>query len=152
MSVSHPQVWPGKGTLLQHGVTGSPAVYTTIVQRTEIDGPESEMETRDTTHLDSEAREFASTILNGGEASLNLEYDPGEDTHTLLTDLHQAGTLELFRIVFADVVTAGVAAGSTLDFDAIVTKFKPTGMTVDGNLSAEVTLKVSGLPTFTKVS
>lgn len=152
MAITHPSVWPGKGTLFQHGVAGTPVVYTSIAQRTEIDGPEGEMGTRETTHLDSLAREFASTILDAGEASLNIEWDPGETTHSLLTGIWLAGTLELWRLVFTDKITAGVAAGTTFDFAGILTKFKPTGMTVEGNLTAEITIKGSGLPVLTIAS
>lgn len=152
MSVSHPQAWPGKGTLLQHGVAGTPVTYTTIAQRVEIDGPESEMGTRDTTDLDSPAKEYGSTIYDTGELSLTINWDPGDTTHTLLTTLQQAGTLELWQLVFTDTVTEGVAAGSTFAFSGILTKFKPGGMTVEGTLTAEVTIKGSGLPTLTPIS
>jgi hypothetical protein len=151
-TVTHPQVWGGKGTLLQHGVGTGTVVWTTVTQRTEIDGPDGEMGTRETTNLDSTARTFASTIIDTGEAALTIEYDPGEATHTLLTGLYLGGTVEQFQLVFTDIITLGVAAGSTLAFNAIVTKFKPTGMTVEGNLMGELTLKGTGLPVFTKNS
>lgn len=152
MSVSHPQVWAGKGTLLQHGVGTGPVVWTTLAQRVEIDGPEMEVGTRETTHLDSAARTFGATILDTGEVSMTLDYDPGEPTHTLLTGLLTGQTVEQWQTVDTDVITGGVAAGSTIAFLGILTKFKPTGMTVDDNLQAEVSIKGSGVPTFTKVS
>ncbi len=152
MSVAHPQAWPGKGTLLQHGVGTSPVVWTTVAQRVEIDGPDGEFGTRDTSHLDSVAKTKGGTILDPGDTSMTILYDPGETTHTLLQTLYLAGTVEQWQLVHTDVITSGVAAGSTLAFSGILNKFKPTGMKIEDNLQAECNIAGSGLPVFTKVS
>lgn len=138
---SHPQVWGAKGTLLQHGIASA---YTTIAQRTKITPPPVEMGTRDTTDLDSTAETFGSTILKSGEVSLSLNYDPGESTHQLLQTLLSAGTLEEFQIVYAST--------DVEQFNAIVTKLGPEVEGVEENLTAEVTLKVSGTVTRIKNS
>lgn len=141
------KVRPGKGTLLQHG-TGSPPTYTTVAQRVTIDGPEGEKGTRDTTDLDSAAKTYAGTLYDGGDLSGTLNYDPQDPTHQLFfTWLTTQVDPEPFRLQFND--GSSPATGSRLDFTAVLTKFKPTGMEVEGNLQAEYTLKVSGLPVFT---
>lgn len=129
---------PGKGTLLQHGVGTGPTVYTTIVQRMSIDGPDSKVGTQKTTDLDSTAEEYRPTLPDGGELGMSLWYDPAAATHQILTDLLNTPTVDLWKIIWADT---GL---SVITFSAILTGFKPGGMDPDGYLTAEAKFQVTG--------
>lgn len=133
---------PGKGTLLKHGVGTGPTVYTTIVQRMSIDGPDAKVETQKTTDLDSVAAEYRPTMPDGGELSMSLWWDPATATHQLLTDLITTPAVEHWEIVYADT------GASLTIFDGILTGFKPGGMDPDGYLTAEIKIQVTGAITW----
>ncbi|WP_422923748.1 hypothetical protein [Singulisphaera sp. PoT] len=127
---------PGLGTKLKHGVAGTPPVYSEIAQVSKISGPGGEVGTRETTDLDSTAKEYEPTLYDGGEISFTVYYDPV--MHALLFTLWTTPSKELWQLVFNDSVH------TTFSFKAILTKFSPTGMEVEGNLEAEITIKISG--------
>jgi len=115
----------------------------TVVQVSNIDGPEISLDTEDvTTHDSTDAyEEFVATIIRTGNVSLDLVWDPNAATHAaaaggLLNDL-TARTLVEYSVVFPTTPAA------TATFDALVTQFKP-GANTTGALVASVTLKVSG--------
>jgi hypothetical protein len=122
------QVLSGKGT-----------TYTTIAQRLSLDGPEMEVGTVETTHLDSAAKTFRATLPDGGEMSGTLEYDPQDAGHVVLFNLIWSPTPngDLWNLVFSD--------NSIANFTGILTGFKPTGMEVEERLQAEFKIKVSGV-------
>ncbi|SIO60136.1 hypothetical protein SAMN05444166_6280 [Singulisphaera sp. GP187] len=129
------QVNPGKGTLLKVKIS---AAQTTIAQRVSLDGPEMEVGTAETTNLDSAKKTYRPTIADGGSMSGTLQYDPHDPTHLFLFGLWDNPLLATFQLVFAD------ADATTATFDGVLTKLKPTGMEVEGNLEAEFEIKVSG--------
>jgi hypothetical protein len=124
-----------KGTLLQHG-TGSPLVYTTIAQRVSIGGPEMSVSVIDVTDLDSDAREKIPGLPDGGSLKLTINYDPQDATHQLLLGFWADPTVEEWNLVFPD--------SSTFPFQGFLTGFSPGGVEVDGKLSADVTIEVTG--------
>jgi hypothetical protein len=135
---------PGLGTVLQLKIS---MTYTPVSQRVSLDGPELAVGTANTTDLDGTVETYRPTIPDSGELSGTLYYDPQEasTTHsTMFTAITAPSqTLNLWKLIFTDSVA------STLSFSGILTKFKPTGMTKDGNLSADFTIKVSGSPVMT---
>lgn len=136
------QVWGFKGTTLGHG-TASTGPFTTIAQRVSIGGPSLEVGTRETTNLDSSAKTFAPTLLDGGEVTCSIEWDPADATHTTL--MNQM----LTPPVPSDYWQVGYPDTTKIVFQAIVTKFEAKEGTVEDNLTADVTFKVSGIPTIT---
>jgi hypothetical protein len=133
-----PQVNPGLGTILQQSVAST---FTTVAQRVSITGPGSEMGTAETTTLDSTAKTYRPTILDNGEISGSLFYDPQDTTHLALYALLQAvpPAAAAFKLKFTD------AGATVFSFTAILTKFETNGIEVEGNLGADYTLKVSGV-------
>lgn len=130
----------GKGTQLQVSIA---TTFVAVGQLVEVDGPTGEMGTREVTHLDSAAREFAATILDGGEVTGRVLYDPlGAGAVYLQNKVYTAtpSTGESMKLVFSTTT-------KTLPFTAIPTQFGFTGFTVDDTASANIGLKVSGLPT-----
>lgn len=127
------------GTQLLRGATP-------IAQVKSIGGPGISLDVEDVTSHDSEEawEEVVATILRTGEISLEIEYDPAAATHKnasggLLYDLTTRASTT-YSIVFPD------DASTTWEFTAFVVGFEPDAP-VDGALTANVTLKITGKPT-----
>jgi len=134
-----------KGTLIKKGDGASPEVFTTVAQVVTIGGPSLAQDPIDVTnHSSLEAwKEFVGGLKDGGEVSLEINYDPATPTHNATAGLIKSledQTVDNYQIVFSDT------ANTTWTIPALVTGFE-TGAPVDGKLSASVTLKVSGKPT-----
>jgi len=119
----------------------------TIAQVQALGGPGLTADTVDvTTHDSTNAwEEVVVSILRSGEVSMDIVYDPAEDSHDatagngLLSRLENR-TLTNFSLVFPDT------ANTTWAFDGYVTGFEP-GEPHDGALTAAVTAKISSVPT-----
>ena len=134
----------GFGTLLQLGDGADPEVFTTIAEVKDITGPGLEADTIEVTNHSSPGawREYIAGLLDAGEVTFDVNYLPGDATHDATTGLQAnllARSVDSYRLTWptADTVT----------FPAFVTGFE-TGAPVDDALSASVTLKVAGEPTF----
>jgi predicted secreted protein len=133
------------GTLLKKGDGAATEVFTTIAEVTNIGGPGLALDPIDVTSHGSTAgwREFIGGLLDGGEVSMTINYVPTAGTHDATTGLiadKVARTVRNFQLVFPD------SGNTTWSFSALVASFEP-GEPVDAQLSAEVTLKVTGQPT-----
>ena len=133
------------GTLLKIGDGGSPESFTTIAEVTNIGGPSLSLDPIDVTNHSSTGgwKEFIGGLLDGGEVSFEINYDPVGATHDASTGLiadMSARTVRNFQLVFPDT------GNTTWSFSALVTAFQPSEP-IDNKLSASVTLKVSGQPT-----
>ena len=123
------------------------AVLATVAQVTNISGPSLTLDTVDVTCHDSTSayEEVVATLLRGGEITLDIVYDPADDTHDatggngLLTRMN-AKRRTNFSLIFADT------ASTTWAFDGYVTGFEP-GAAVDGATTASVTVKIDGAMT-----
>lgn len=131
----------GKGTQLHITINTS---FVPLSQAVEITGPSGEMGTREVTHLDSSAREFAPTILDGGEFTWNMLYDANSASQSYFQSkvytATPATTGETMKLVLSTTT-------KTIPFNGIPTRFNLTGMNVDGTVTAECAAKVTGLPT-----
>lgn len=133
------------GTLLQIGDGGSPETFTTIAEVQDISGPSFSLDTAEVTSHGSTGgwKEYIGTLLDGGEVSFDINFLPTETTHGyasgLLKDMVNK-TVRNFQIVFPD------AASTTWTFAALITGFE-TSEPVGDQLSASVTLKITGQPT-----
>jgi len=135
-----------KGTLIKQGDGASPEVFTTIAQVVGLGGPSISLDPLDVTNHSSVEgwKEFVGGLLDGGELTLEINFDPADGTHDSTTGLIKDmtdRTVRNFQLVFSDT------ANTTWTIPALVTGFEPAAP-VDGKLSASVTLKVSGKPTF----
>ena len=134
----------GYGVMLKIGDGGGSETFTTIAEVRDIEGPELEAEAKEVTSHDSGGwREYIPTLLSGGEVSFDLNFIPTHATHSysagLVRDMVNR-TKRNFQLVFPDSGT------TTWQFKALVVGFKPSGP-VEDELSAEVTLQVTGQPT-----
>lgn len=126
--------------------TTAGVVVATVAQVTNIGGPGLSADTIDvTTHDSTNAwEESVIGILRSGEVSLDLVYDPADNTQDF-TDSAGLGTKlknrtrAAFSLVFPD------SGSSTFSFDGEVTGFEP-GSPVEGALTAAITIKITGSP------
>lgn len=134
------------GTLLKIGDGASPTEsFTTIAEVTNIGGPSLSLDPIEITSHSSTGgwREFIGGLLDGGEVSLEINYDPVGATHDASTGLiydMTNRTVRNFQLVFPDT------GNTTWSLSALVTAFEPSEP-IDDKLAASVTLKVSGQPT-----
>lgn len=125
------------GAILKRGAT-------TIAQVRDITGPGLSLDTIDvTTHDSTDAwREFIAGLKDGGEVSLDIVFDPDNASQTnFRTDL-DARTINTWSITLTD------SSPAIITFSALVTEFEPS-MAVEDELSASVTLKITGEPVWT---
>ena len=131
----------GYGITLSYDDGGSPVSITDI---TEITPPEVTKETIETTHHGSSggAREFISGLVDGGEMSVTVNYDPGDTSHSYLrtaANSANSGTPDSFTLTYSD--------SSTDEFSGYV-----TGMSVeapmDDKVSATFTIKITGTSSY----
>jgi predicted secreted protein len=127
------------------GDGADPEVFTAIANVHNLGGPEITKAALDVTAHDGNGwMDFVGNLKDGGEISLELNWDPGEATHDLATGLLGSLVNESqptnWQVVWPD------DASTTWDIAAIVTAFGPSAP-VDEKLTASVTLKVSGQPT-----
>jgi len=133
------------GTLLKLGDGGTPENFTTIAEVRDIGGPELGADVVDVTSHDSPGawEEVIETIKRSGSVTFGINYIPTGATHDATTGLiavYEAKTLNNFQLVFPD------GAVTTWTFAAFVNAITPAAP-VAGELSASITLKLSGQPT-----
>lgn len=130
----------GYGTLLKRNGT-------TIAECRNISGPNITLGTVDATHQTSTGavREYIATLLDSGEITFEVNFLPTDATHSFAAGLGNdmtARTFQAFSLVLTD---AGLM---TATFSAYVTSFALTAP-LDGKLTANFTLKISGPITWT---
>lgn len=135
----------GINTQLQLGDGGAPEIFTTIAEVKTIAGPTFTNDIIDITNHDSlnGVREFLAGLTDPGDLTFGLNFQPNEATHSAAT-----GTLSLlvskarrnYRIVFPSAV-------ATWQLRGVITGH-PVNFPIDDVLSADVTLKVTGIPDF----
>lgn len=134
------------GTLLQIGDGATPTEgFTTVAEVLDIGGPGLALGLTDGTHHGSPGGwiEKIPTLLDAGEVSFDIQYDPVGATHDASTGLindMENKTLRNFQLVFPDTGT------TTWSFSAYVAGFEPSAP-VEGKLTASVMLDISGQPT-----
>jgi predicted secreted protein len=109
-----------------------------------LTGPGLKLDTADVTTHDSAGgwEEVVGTILRSGEVKLELVYDPADATHKNAG----VGLLAIMIGRATDGFTLTFPNASAFIFNAYVTGFEPSAPH-DKDLSATVTLKLTGSPT-----
>ena len=95
----------------------------------------------DATHYQSpdRRREYISGLIDPGEASIELNWEPGSNTDVLLRDLFTSGATVEHRITFPNNVT--------LTYDASIIGFSKA-IPLDDRMTATITVAVSGAETW----
>lgn len=125
------------GAKLQYLVTST---WTTIAGVRDITGPSSSLNTVDASAHDSTSgvKEFVAGMLDSGEISFELAFDPEETAGQAdLLSEHDGRTQTTYRMVFNTTNT------ETWEFDCFVTGFE-AGNPLEGFITANVTLKITG--------
>jgi predicted secreted protein len=124
-----------QGTTIKKGATK-------IATLTGIDGLDVQLETIETTVLDSTGnyKTYTAGMKDAGEISIKGRFNY-TDHNTLYADL-DAGTVNAYTIEFPD---KGTTTGTQWTFNALVTGFKTTSE-MAGLVEFEAKLKISGKP------
>lgn len=133
---------PGKGTTISVTTAGS-TTFVAVAQVTAITPPPMEMGEVEVTSLGDTWRQFIPTILNGGEPTFTVEWDPAAASHVELLGTFTTGGTRTFRIGFKDTGTA------QCDFAAFIKAFQIQEVTVDNVAVANLTLRSTSAITIT---
>lgn len=133
------------GTQLKRGDGASVEAFTTIANVTSISGPARSRETLDVTAHDSADgwMEFVGGLKDGGEVSLEINYDPAETTHDLDDDFDDTDPRNYQIVILPDTPDE-----VTWDFAGILTELSDE-FPYDDKMSRSMTIKISGKPVLT---
>lgn len=111
-------------------------------------GPGWTRETYDVTTHDSTSgwREFIGGLIDGGEVTVDLHFDPqatigAENIVTVIKGDMEASDPVSYELAWPE--------GSKVEMDLLITNFNPTAP-FDGPMTTPLTFKCSGEPTFTE--
>lgn len=131
------------GTIIKVGDSGSPEVFTAIPDVTGLDGPSASKDEKEVTDLSSTGREFLPLVVDPGEISMTLNFRSDNTVHQgLWTDF--ASTTPVVRN-WQLIDTSTVP--KTMAFSGFLKGFK-LSHPVNDIRTADVTIRLSGLPTF----
>ena len=133
----------GFGTQFKRATTIGGGTYEVIANVTNIGGPDRSRETIDVTSHDSTDgwMEFIGGLKDGGEISLDINYDPAETTHDLDDDFDDATPRGYQIVILPDTIDehtwtiSGIMTGLGDEFP------------YDDKMGRTMTIKVSGKPT-----
>lgn len=116
-----------------------------LLEVTDCTFPQDETEEVDATHLKSPGRrrEFISGLIDGGEVTVNMNYDPGSATDLLLTAAKTTGTTRKVKFVIPDDSGTGTADWNMVT-SAFVKRYAPDGMSPDAKITATAVLRITG--------
>jgi hypothetical protein len=135
-------------THLQIGDGGSPEAFTTILDVLELSAPGITLDTEEiTSHSQADYyRRHAGTLLDAGEVTATVLYDPANATHVAVVTDIQARTQRNFRLDFP-----GATTNARWSFAGYITGFQPQTPT-DQHLKADLTIKITASVTIGNVS
>ena len=134
------------GTLLKVGDGVSPQTFRTITGVGNIKGPGTNVSEKETTShsTSSPHRTYIPTLIEDGELSFPIFYQPTEATHSL-TSTYGLEYLFQNRVVRAFKLQATDPAQTTRQFDAFVENMGES-YEVDGLMVRDVTLRIVTAP------
>jgi hypothetical protein len=111
----------------------------------EVSFPQDEADEHEVTHLKSPGRrkEFIQGLIDGGEFTATLNYDPGSATDLLLTGAKSTGTTRKVRIAIPDTSGTGTIEWN-YTFSAFVKRYGPDTMEANAPITASITFRVTG--------
>lgn len=132
------------GTQFRRATTLSPGtVFETIANVTNISGPARSRETIDVTAHDSPGQwmQFIGGLKDGGEISLDINYDPAELTHDLDDDFDDTSPRNYRVVILPDTEDE-----HTWSLTGIMTELSDE-FPYDDKMARTMTIKVSSKPT-----
>ncbi len=134
-------VFRGSGSSFRRGDAASPEVFSVVGDVISMGGPNITKEEIDTTALDSSAKESIGGLDDGGEITLELNWNPQDAQHVLLRSDAEGSARLNYRLIWNDVSSTQVT------FNAEVMDF---GINTESNdaVKASVRLKINGALTW----
>jgi hypothetical protein len=116
-----------------------------LLEVREVGFPSSEADEHEVTHLKSPNRrkEYIAGLIDGGEFTATLNYDPGNATDLLLTAAQDTGDTRKVKIVIPDNSGTGTADWNMVT-SAFVKRWAPDNMEANAPITATVTFRVTG--------
>jgi hypothetical protein len=107
--------------------------------------PQDEVDEHEVTHLASpdKRKEFISGMRDGGEVTVNMNFDPGSATDLLLTAALESGTTRKVRFVVPDNDGAGTAAWNYVT-SGFVKRYAPDGMSPNEPMTSTAVIRITG--------
>jgi predicted secreted protein len=135
-------IMTGKGTKFSIG-SGSPLTYTDVANVATITPPQLTRDTVDVDTLDPADgyKQFLTGLKDGGEVGITLNFDPEDTGQTSIYNAFENDTPGNYKITFPD--------GSNWTFSGLLTAYEPQDVAAADVVQVQVTIKVSGKPTFT---
>jgi hypothetical protein len=135
----------GWGGELHVSTDNTEANLVELAEVRDVSFPQDEADEHEVTHLKSPGRrkEFIQGLIDGGEMTATLNYDPGSATDLLLTAAKDTGTTRKIKIVIPDDSGTG-AAGWNFVTSAFVKRYAPDNMEANAPITATVVLRVTG--------
>lgn len=127
-----------QGTVLSRETSLGSASFTTIANVKSWNGPSTENPEIDVTTLQSTAKEYVGGLVDFGDLTLQLNFDPNNATHQqVLADMEASPpTVTGWRITFVNPTI-------NYTWSAFVKAFSISGE-VDGVITGALTLRLSG--------
>jgi hypothetical protein len=135
----------GWGGELHVSTDNTEANLVELAEVREVGFPQDEADEHEVTHLKSPGRrkEFIQGLIDGGEFTATMNYDPGSATDLLLTGAKDTGTIRKIKIVIPDNSGTGTADWNFVT-SAFVKRYAPENMEANAPITATVTFRVSG--------
>jgi hypothetical protein len=135
----------GWGGELHVSTDNTEANLVELLEVREVGFPSDEADEHEVTHLKSPGRrkEFIAGLIDGGEFTATLNYDPGNATDLLLTAAKDTGDTRKIRIVIPDDSGTGTADWNMVT-SVFVKKWAPDNMEANAPITATVTFRVTG--------
>jgi predicted secreted protein len=133
----------GFGTLFQRATGTAPGTtYADIANVTNIGGPDRTRETIDVTAHDSPGgwMEFLGGLKDGGEISLDINYDPAETTHQIDDDFDDVLPRNYRIVILPDTIDE-----HTWQISGILTELGDE-FPYDDKMARTMTIKITGKP------
>lgn len=134
--------------MLSYSTDGT--TYTQIAEVVDIDAPEWAYGTQNLPALANLVKKSRTTLPDGGELGATIYYDTQEPTHAFLVSLMAApgtstgGVETYWKITLKDAPTPGY-----LTFTGFLTGLKLNGIEEEGNLTADIKIKLNSTITIT---
>lgn len=116
----------------------TPLAYTELAEVTSFTPPSATVDDVDVTHMKSPGRrrEFIPGMTDSGQASATFNHVPASATDVFLEAWRASGEVRKVRGTYAD--------GSTVTFSAYVNNYSVDNIAVDGKLTSNLAVKVTG--------
>jgi hypothetical protein len=114
--------------------------YTSVASVANISPPQSERDVAEVEDLDPEdqIKKKLPGLIDAGEVSLTLNFDPANAGHTALQTDFYAGVIKNYRILLPN--------NYAWTFPGFVSAFSPSEISAGDVIQAEVTITVTGKP------